>query len=64
MLNVCSRFCRDDTGAVTVDWVVLTAAIVGLGFVVLLPIAFSTGNSATAVAGNVTGVTVGYQSSP
>ena len=27
-----SRFAADESGAVTVDWVVLTAAIVGLGF--------------------------------
>ena len=27
-------FLNDETGAVTVDWVVLTAAIVGLGLVV------------------------------
>ena len=26
-----TRFCGDETGAVTVDWVVLTAALVGLG---------------------------------
>lgn len=26
------RFAADDAGAVTVDWVVLTAAVVGLGF--------------------------------
>lgn len=25
-----TKFCRDEDGAVTVDWVVLTAAIVGL----------------------------------
>lgn len=29
-----SAFLNDETGAVTVDWVVLTAAIVGLGLVV------------------------------
>jgi len=29
------RFSIDESGAVTVDWVVLTAAIVGLGLVVL-----------------------------
>jgi Flp pilus assembly pilin Flp len=29
-----SAFLSDETGAVTVDWVVLTAAIVGLGLVV------------------------------
>jgi Flp pilus assembly pilin Flp len=28
-------FAKDETGAVTVDWVVLTAAIVGLGMVVV-----------------------------
>lgn len=28
------KFLADDTGAVTVDWVVLTAAVVGLGLVV------------------------------
>lgn len=29
-----SAFLKDETGAVTVDWVVLTAAVVGLGLVV------------------------------
>lgn len=29
-----SAFLQDDAGAVTVDWVVLTAAIVGLGLLV------------------------------
>ena len=32
-------FRRDDDGAVTVDWVVLTAAIVGLGVAVIAVIA-------------------------
>ena len=30
-----SRFFKDEAGAVTVDWVVLTAAIVGLGVAVI-----------------------------
>ena len=30
------NFRADESGAVTVDWVVLTAAIVGLGLVVML----------------------------
>jgi len=30
MLNFIKNFRRDEDGAVTVDWVVLTAAIVGL----------------------------------
>ncbi|SMX37027.1 Flp family type IVb pilin [Octadecabacter ascidiaceicola] len=35
MLNFIKNFRNDEDGAVTVDWVVLTAAIVGLGIAVL-----------------------------
>jgi Flp pilus assembly pilin Flp len=35
LFNLAGRFGRDESGAVTVDWVVLTAAIVGLGIAVL-----------------------------
>jgi len=35
MLNYMKNFAADEPGAVTVDWVVLTAAIVGLGIAVL-----------------------------
>ena len=56
------KFYQDQSGAVTVDWVVLTAAIVGLGVIVLLPIAYTSENSATAVAGIVTAAPVGYSS--
>ena len=31
MMNFFKTFARDEDGAVTVDWVVLTAAVVGLG---------------------------------
>lgn len=31
MMNMIKNFRADESGAVTVDWVVLTAAIVGLG---------------------------------
>jgi len=34
MLNFIKNFRNDEDGAVTVDWVVLTAAIVALGLVV------------------------------
>jgi Flp pilus assembly pilin Flp len=34
MLNYIKNFRNDEDGAVTVDWVVLTAAIVALGLVV------------------------------
>lgn len=35
MTRMIKNFVADDSGAVTVDWVVLTAAIVGLGIAVL-----------------------------
>ncbi|WP_372989739.1 Flp family type IVb pilin [Sulfitobacter sp.] len=31
MMKFIKNFRKDDSGAVTVDWVVLTAAVVGLG---------------------------------
>ena len=34
MLNFIKNFRNDEDGAVTVDWVVLTAAIVALGLIV------------------------------
>jgi Flp pilus assembly pilin Flp len=38
LLNIFKHFAKDEDGAVTVDWVVLTAAIVGLGLVVMTTI--------------------------
>ena len=35
LLNIFKSFKNDESGAVTVDWVVLTAAIVGLGLMLL-----------------------------
>ena len=35
MSQLTKNFCKSDDGAVTVDWVVLTAAIVGLGIAVI-----------------------------
>ncbi|PRY25096.1 hypothetical protein CLV78_102274 [Aliiruegeria haliotis] len=46
LFNLIKNFRNDEDGAVTVDWVVLTAAIVGLGIAVL-----------TAVEGGVESVT-------
>ncbi len=60
MNGTMARFFATEDGAVTVDWVVLTAAIVGLGLVVLMPIAYSTDNSAKDIAEYIGGVPVGY----
>jgi Flp pilus assembly pilin Flp len=64
MLSKLFRFCRDENGAVTVDWVVLTGAIVGIGMLVLTPIAYSTDNTATVVSELIENQEVGYPSTP
>ena len=38
LMNFFKAFSKDESGAVTVDWVVLTAAIVGLGMVVMVTV--------------------------
>ena len=57
MLNFIKKFRRDEDGAVTVDWVVLTAAIVGLGIAVLT----SVGNGTTALGSKVSSQLVNQQ---
>lgn len=49
MLNFIKNFRADEDGAVTVDWVVLTAAIVGLGIAVLATVR----EGATNLAGDI-----------
>ncbi len=49
LLNIFKSFKNDESGAVTVDWVVLTAAIVGLGMVVMTQV----GSSITGLAGEI-----------
>jgi hypothetical protein len=52
--------CNED-GAITVDWVVLTAVILGLGMMVLKPIAFETQNSTQLIADEIKASPVGYE---
>lgn len=56
------RFRNDETGAVTVDWVVLTAAIVGIGILMLGPIAFSADSSANGLSSYVGDIHILYGS--
>ena len=55
-------FEADESGAITVDWVVLSAAIIGLGMVVLIPIAFSADSSANDVSEYIRNTNVGFES--
>ena len=48
------RFSRDEDGAVTVDWVVLTAAIVGLAVVAFTTIEAGTNTLITGIATDLT----------
>ena len=58
MLNFIKNFRRDEDGAVTVDWVVLTAAIVGLGIAVLSSVTSGTKTVTQAVSTHLNGTTV------
>ena len=48
-----SEFRRDEAGAVTVDWVVLTAALVGLGVAVLTSVSGGATDLASDINTNV-----------
>ena len=54
LLSVFRSFIRDESGAVTVDWVVLTAAIVGLAIVVITTLEDPLKNAATAIGDEIT----------
>ena len=54
LFNMIKNFRNDESGAVTVDWVVLTAAIVGLGIAVLTTIGTNVKTLAGTVATDVT----------
>lgn len=54
LLNIFKSFKNDESGAVTVDWVVLTAAVVGLGIIIATTMGQSIQGAATTVAGDIT----------
>lgn len=55
--NIFIRFLHSESGAVTVDWVVLTAAIVGLG----LAVTVATGPDMTQLAGKISDAVGGIE---
>ena len=61
LFNLIKKFRSDESGAVTVDWVVLTAAVIGMGMLVLIPVATGTESLSEVVGGSIAGVNVGYQ---
>ena len=58
LFKLARNFKRDEDGAVTVDWVVLTAAIVGLGIAVLTSVSGGTTGLADQISSNLAGQTI------
>lgn len=59
MINFLHRFRDSEDGAVTVDWVVLTAAVVGLAVVTVVSISESTDNVGSDVGNYLADFDVG-----
>ena len=55
------RFASDETGAVTVDWVVLTAAIIAIGIAVLAIIEEGIGDLGINISNTLANMEVGAQ---
>ena len=58
-MKLFNAFLKDESGAVTVDWVVLTAAIVGLGLAVLTSVSGGTTTLANKVSSHMSAQSVG-----
>jgi len=54
LLNIFKTFRNDESGAVTVDWVVLTAAIVGLGLAVMTTVSGGLTTAANSINSELT----------
>ena len=59
MLNQVMNFARKEDGAVTVDWVVLTAAVVALAGVAITSLQTASGGLGDSVGTNLTNTEVG-----
>lgn len=58
LMNLFNTFRKDEDGAVTVDWVVLTAAIVGLGIAVLASVSSGTTSLADKISSEMSDMDV------
>lgn len=54
MKNLINLFAKDEDAAVTVDWVVLTAAVVGIAIAVAATIETGLNDAATAIGTGLT----------
>jgi Flp pilus assembly pilin Flp len=58
LFKLAKQFRAEEDGAVTVDWVVLTAAIVGLGIAVLTSVSGGTTSLADKVSSSLSAMTI------
>lgn len=58
LFKLAQKIKREEDGAVTVDWVVLTAAIVGLGLAVLSSVSGGTTSLANKISSNLANQTI------
>lgn len=57
-MRVFADFITNESGAVTVDWVVLTSAVVGLGLAVMSVVSTGLESLSTKIAQRLCGVTI------
>ena len=62
--NMFKAFRSDESGAVTVDWVVLTAAIVGLGLVVMNTVGGGIGTLSSTISSDLAKTKTGTTAAP
>lgn len=55
LFKLAKTFKNDESGAVTVDWVVLTAALVGLGLLVIGVVSNGLGTAANSIDASLQG---------
>ena len=58
LFKLTKKFRQDEDGAVTVDWVVLTAAIVGLGIAVIATVRGGVNDLGTNISNSLSSATV------
>ncbi len=58
LFKIAGRFAQDEDGAVTVDWVILTAGVVGLVFVAMSGLRGQMSSVGAKVQDTLTGMTI------
>ena len=58
LIKLVKKFHAEEDGAVTVDWVVLTAAIVGLGIAVLTSVSGGTTSLADKISSSLSAMSI------